>query len=158
MTSGLARTAMAVGSACVLTVVASGCARVGSLKERTLREVREPAPLLPRIPRDAPRFEIDSVSDSTATFRVHEAKWVRRGMSSYVVDPLQRDALVARLRIIARDSLSATAVVTSQVSRVKTDHFLLVPKPTVPWWRSREFWAGSILGLTLGAGSVAVSR
>ena len=142
-----------------LSVSLAGCARVGTLVER----VRPPAAtttasVLPRIPRDAPRFEIDSVSDSTATFRIHEARWIARGMSSYVVDPLQRDALVARLRIISRDSVSATALVTSQVTRVKVEHFLLVPRSRVDWWRSREFWAGTILGLTLGVGGVAVGR
>lgn len=113
---------------------------------------------LPRIPRDAARFEIDSVTDSTATFRVREAVWVRPGLQSYVVDPLQRDGLVARLRVIARDKESATALVTGQVGRVKTDHFLLVVRPDPRWWQSRVFWAGSVLGLTLGAGGVAVSR
>lgn len=142
-----------------LSVSLAGCARVGALVHR----VRPPAPgtaatVLPRIPRDAPRFEIDSISDSTATFRIHEARWIRRGMPSYVVDPLQRDALVAKLRIISRDSVSATALVTSQVTGVKAEHFLLVPRPPGQWWRSRDFWAGTLLGLTLGAGSVAVVR
>jgi hypothetical protein len=116
------------------------------------------ASILPRIPRDAARFEIDSVTDSTATFRVQEARWVRPGLSSYVVDPLQRDGLVARLRVIARDSATATALVTGQVSRVKTDHFLLVIRPDRPWWQSRVFWAGTLLGATVGAGSAAVVR
>ena len=79
-------------------------------------------------------------------------------MSSYVVDPLQRDALVARLRVVSRDSTSATALVTSQVGRVRPEHFLLVVPPAVPWWRTKMFWAGAVLGVTIGAGGVAVSR
>lgn len=108
-------------------------------------------PALPRIPRDAPRFEIDSITDSTATFRIQEARWIRRGMASYAVDPQQRDALVARLRIIARDSLTGTALITSQVARVRPDHFLLVIRPAVPWYRSRVFWAGAVSGISTGA-------
>ncbi len=142
-----------------LSGLLAGCARGGALVERVRQSARPAtASALPRIPREAARFEIDSVSDSTATFRIHEARWIERGMSSYVVDPLQRDALVARLRIIARDSVSATALVTSQVARVKVEHGLLVPRPPVPWWRSREFWGGTLLGLTVGAGGVAVGR
>lgn len=106
---------------------------------------------LPRIPRDAARFEIDSVTDSTATFRVREARWVAPGMQSYVVDPQQRDALVARLRVIARDSVSATALVTGQVTSVKPEHFVLVVRPPRSWWQSRAFWLGAALGAGVGA-------
>jgi hypothetical protein len=107
-------------------------------------------PVLPRIPRDAPRFEIDSVSDSTATFRVQESRWIRVGMQGYAVDAGQRDALVARLTIMSRDSVSATALVTSQVARVRKDHMLLVLEPTRPWWKSSRFWWGSVLGAAVG--------
>lgn len=115
-------------------------------------------PVLPRIPRDAPRFEIDSVTDSTAMFRVREARWIRPGQSTYVVDPQQRDALVARLRIISRDSLTATALITSQVARVKVEHFLLVVRPPTPWWRSRHFWLGALSGITVATGGALLFR
>ncbi|MCZ8205587.1 hypothetical protein [Gemmatimonas sp.] len=115
-------------------------------------------PALPRIPRDAARFEIDSVTDSTATFRVREARWVRKGLQSYVVDPQQRDALVARLRVIHRDSATATALVTGQVTRVKPEHFLLVVRPKEGWWHERRFWMGTLVGAIIGAGSVAAAR
>ncbi|MFN5582901.1 hypothetical protein [Gemmatimonas sp.] len=98
------------------------------------------------------------MSDSTATFRMQEAWWIEAGMVSYVVDPMQRDALVARLRIITRDSVFATALVTSQVARVRPEHFLLVPRPPVPWWRNQRFWAGTALGFTIGAVGVASAR
>ncbi len=113
---------------------------------------------LPRIPRDAARFEIDSVTDSTATFRVREATWVRPGLQSYVVDPAQRDALVARLRILSRSGDSATALVTGQVTSVKRDHFLLVVRPASPWWKSRRFWTGAAVGATVGAGGTVLLR
>ncbi len=115
-------------------------------------------PVLPRIPRDAARFEIDAVDDSTATFRVFESRWLRRGLSAYAVDPVHRDALVARLTIVQRDSTTATALVTSQVARVTTDHFLLVPPPPRPWWRARLFWVGALMGGALGAGTAAAIR
>jgi len=101
---------------------------------------------LPRIPRDAARFEIDSVNDSTATFRVREATWVRPGLQSYVVDPAQRDALVARMVVVSRSGESATALVTGQVTSVKADHFLLVVRPVSPWWKSARFWSGAAAG------------
>jgi hypothetical protein len=114
--------------------------------------------ILARIPRDAARFEIDSVTDSTATFRVREATWVRPGMQSYMVDPAQRDALVARLRILSRSGESATAIVTGQVTSIKAEHFLLVVRPEVPWWSSRRFWMGTVVGATAAAGGAMLLR
>ncbi len=115
-------------------------------------------PTLPRIPRDAARFEIDVVDDSTATFRVFEARWMRPGLSAYAVDPTQRDALVARLTIMRREGTTATALVTSQVTRVTAEHFLLVPKPPAVWWRTRQFWLSAAAGGVVGAGLTAVVR
>ncbi|WP_373059647.1 hypothetical protein [Gemmatimonas sp.] len=135
----------------VVTVVGSGCHR----RERPAAPLM---PVLPRIPRDAARFEIDAVDDSTATFHVFESRWVRAGLSAYVVDPAHRDALVARLTIIRRDSMTATALVTSQVARVTTDHFLLVPPPPTPWWRAKWFWVGTMVGGALGAGATNAIR
>lgn len=108
-------------------------------------------PVIPRIPRDAPRFEIAEVTDSTAVIQLQEAQWVRVGMQSYVVDPHQRDALVARLRVIARDSVTATALITSQVARVKPEHALLILKPRQRWWKTGAFWLGGAVGAALGA-------
>jgi len=133
-----------VGVLCVLAPLAVACRR----ESPTLSAVE---PVLPRIPRDAPRFEIDSVTDSTATFRMQETRWIRVGMQGYAVDAGQRDALVARLTIVSRDSLTATALVTSQVARVRKDHMLLVLEPTRPWWKSSRFWWGSVLGAAVGS-------
>lgn len=140
----------------VAAFVLTGCHRLSSWRSSAPTSGSTPSVL--RIPRDAARFEIDSVTDSTATFRVREAQWVRPGLQSYVVDPQQRDALVARLRVIARDSANATALVTGQVARVKADHFLLVVRPASRWWHSRTFWAGTLLGASVGAGGVLVAR
>lgn len=141
----------ALGFVALVTVAGGGCRRAE----------RAPAPLipvLPRIPRDAARFEIDAIDDSTATFRVFESRWVRTGLSAYAVDPVRRDALVARLTIIRRDSTTATALVTSQVARVTTDHFLLVPPLPRVWWRTRRFWLGALVGSAVGAGTTAAIR
>lgn len=113
---------------------------------------------LPRIPRDAARFEIDSVTDSTVIFRTREARWVRRGHVAYAVDPMQRDALIAQLRIVSRDSLSATAVVTAQASGLRVSHALLVVQPPTPWWKRGLFWSGTGVGAALGAGVTVLAR
>ena len=123
-----------------------GCHAFPTWRSVTARDVG--GSRLPRIPRDAARFEIDSVNDSTATFLVREATWVRPGLQSYVVDPAQRDALVARMVVVSRSGESATALVTGQVTSVKADHFLLVVRPAVPWWKSARFWAGAGAGAT----------
>ena len=134
-----------LGCVALLAVGGSGC-------HRTARAAAPLVPVLPRIPRDAARFEVDAVDDSTATFRVFESRWLRAGLSAYAVDPINRDALVARLTIVRRDSTTATALVTSQVARVTTNHFLLVSPPPTPWWRTKLFWIGTLVGSVVGAG------
>ena len=135
----------------LLVATGTGC-------HRAERAATSLVPVLPRIPRDAARFEIDAVDDSTATFRVFESRWMRAGLFAYAVDPMHRDALVARLTIVRRDSTTASALVTSQVARVTTDHFLLVPPPRTPWWRANRFWFGALVGAAIGLGSTAVIR
>lgn len=76
--------------------------------------------------------------------------WIKSGMDVYAVDPLNRDALVARLRITSVWNETAVAVVTSQVTSVKTQHVILVVPPVTPWWKSRRFWIGTLLGGTAG--------
>lgn len=110
------------------------------------------------IPRDAARFEIDAVDDSTARFRPQESQWVRVGMSAYAVDPVNRDALVARLRIKSMNGSAMTALVTSQVGRVNTSHFLLIARPAEPWWRARHFWWGAAAGGALGAAAGTLAK
>ena len=115
-----------------------------------------PAPFT-RIPRDASRFEIDVVDDSTARFKPREALWIKPGMIAYAVDPLHRDVLVASLRIVSVWNETAVAVVTSQVTRVTTQHVVLLTPPTLPWWKSRRFWVGMMLGVMVGGAVVGVS-
>lgn len=110
------------------------------------------------IPRDAARFEIDAVDDSTARFRRQESQWVRVGMSAYAVDPINRDALVARLRILSVHGSDITALVTSQVGRVTTSHFLLITRPEQPWWRSSRFWWGAAAGGAVGAAATSLTK
>ena len=151
MNSSVAVRRAALGFVALVTVAGSGCHRAE----------RAPAPLmpvLPRIPRDAARYEIDAVDDSTATFRVFESRGLRAGLAAYAVDPVHRDALVARLTIVNRDSTTATALVTSQVARVTTDHVLLVPPPPRAWWRTRLFWVGAFVGSAVGVGTSAAVR
>lgn len=111
-----------------------------------------------RFPRDAARFEIDAVDDSTARFRPFEATWLRPGMTVTAVDPSQRDALVARLRIVRSDSGRLVALVTSQVTRLTTDHFLLAVEPPQPWYRARRFWWGVVTGSIVGTGTTLLTR
>jgi hypothetical protein len=108
-----------------------------------------------RIPRDAARFEIEVVSDSTARFKPREVTWIRVGMTAYIVDPTNRDALVARSRVISVWNDMAVAVVTSQVTRVTPRHVVLMTPPRVPWWRAGRFWVGAMVGALVG-GSIGV--
>ena len=122
------------------------------------RTTRAVAPAPPRIPRDAARFEIESVDDSTATFRSFEATWLKPGMAINAVDPARRDALVARLRIIRADSGRVTALVTGQETRVTTEHFVLAVKPRTKWYRERKFWWGFAGGSIAGAAGALIAR
>ena len=111
-----------------------------------------------RMPRDAARFEIDAVDDSTVRFRRLESRWLRPGMVAVAVDPRNRDALVARLRLVYVDSASVTALVTGQVSRVTTSHFLLVARPHTRWFRDSHFWLGAVAGAAVGTAATSLSR
>lgn len=111
-----------------------------------------------RIPRDAARFPIERITDSTATIRLEEARWVKAGMPAWVVDASRGDALVARLRVTSRDSAEATALVLSQAAVVRQSHVLLVAHPTPSWWKRGSFWSGTALGAALGLGASALGK
>ena len=111
-----------------------------------------------RMPRDAARFEIDAVDDSTVRFRRLESRWLRPGMLAVAVDPRNRDALVARLRLVYVDSAKVTALVTGQVSRVTTSHFLLVARPQTRWFQNSHFWLGAVAGAAVGTAATSLSR
>jgi hypothetical protein len=98
----------------------------------------------------AARFYVDSVADSTFVFRVGDAGWIRRGQTGIAVDPGQRDALVARFRIVDVSSDRATALITGQTTFLTGQHVALVEPPRRPFWRRGLFWTGSVVGAALG--------
>lgn len=107
------------------------------------------------------RFEIASAADSTFTLVVGRHPWVRPGLYGIVVDPRQRDILIARFQIIAADSANAMALVTGMTTRVTTEHVALLdrpPPPAPPWHKRRSFWLGVLLGVAAGFGVGASSR
>ena len=98
------------------------------------------------------RFLVDSVTDSTFVFRLGpRAEWLRAGATGIAVDPTQRDALVARFRIVSVGEELATALVTGQTMLVRRDHVALVEEPEPRFYRSGGFWGGTVLGIVIGA-------
>jgi len=112
-------------------------------------------PRVARLPRDASRFTIEVVDDSTARFKPREALWVKEGMLAYAVDPVNRDALVAQLRVTSVWNGMAVALVTSQVTRVTPQHVIALTPPPTPWWRARGFWVGVLTGTVVGGATGA---
>lgn len=100
---------------------------------------------------NAYRFEITSVGDSTFTFAAGTHGWLKPGLDGIAVDPLRRDALVARFRILRVAGGTATALITGQTTRVTSTNVALVTHPTAPFFKRREFWFGTVLGAALGA-------
>lgn len=111
-----------------------------------------------RIPRDAARFPIARITDSTATIRLEEARWVRPGLPAWVVDASRGDALVARLRVVSRDSVEATALLLSQAAAVRQTHMLVVAHPSPSWWKRGSFWSGAAVGAAFGVGVGTLGR
>ena len=117
------------------------------------------AALLGPLPDDAgaqetsARFEIASAGDSTFTLVVGRHPWVRPGLYGIVVDPRQRDVLIARFQIIAADSANAMGLITGMTTRVTTEHVALLdkpPPPVPPWHKRRSFWLGVLFGVAAG--------
>jgi hypothetical protein len=107
------------------------------------------------------RFEIASAADSTFTLVIGRHPWVRPGLYGIVVDPRQRDILVARFQIIAADSANAMGLVTGVTTRVTTEHVALLdkpPPPVPPWHKRRSFWLGVLFGAAAGFGIGSLSR
>jgi hypothetical protein len=107
------------------------------------------------------RFEIASAGDSTFTLVVGRHPWVRPGLYGIVVDPRQRDILIARFQIIAADSANAMALITGMTTRVTTDHVALLdkpPPPVPPWHKRRSFWLGVLFGVAAGLGLGVAAR
>ena len=98
------------------------------------------------MPRDAARFELRPLTDSTVAFTPAEARWVRVGLAGIAVDPTKGDALVARLRVLEVRGDEAIALVTGQTTRLVQGQVLLLVAPASPWWRERRFWWGAVAG------------
>ena len=103
-----------------------------------------------RAQQSAYRFNIAQAGDSTFTIPLARNDWVKKGMRGIAVDPVHRDALVARFLItrVARDS--AVALVTGQTTRVTTDLVALLERPSKPWYLKPTFWLGGVLGAIVG--------
>lgn len=99
----------------------------------------------------AQRFFIEEVGDSTFTITVSGERWVRPGIVGTAVDPLRRDSVVARFRIIRSDRHRATALVTGQVADVLPSHVALLPTPEKRWYARRSFWVALLLGGAIGS-------
>jgi hypothetical protein len=107
------------------------------------------------------RFEIASAGDSTFTLVVGRHPWVRPGLYGIVVDPRQRDILIARFQILAADSANAMGLITGMTTRVTTDHVALLdqpPPPAPPWHKRRSFWLGVVFGVAAGFGIGVAGR
>jgi hypothetical protein len=98
----------------------------------------------------AARFTITAVSDSTFTFAVGSARWVKAGERGMAVDPKRRDALVARFQVLAVGERSATALITGETTPLTPDHVAVLEMPIRPWYSSSLFWSGAVLGLLGG--------
>ena len=97
------------------------------------------------------RFEITGVGDSTFAFVVGRERWVLRKGRGIVVDPSNRDRLVARFRVLGLSQGVATALVTGQTTRVDMQHGVLMEPPPPPrWYRRGSFWGGLTLGAIVG--------
>jgi hypothetical protein len=108
------------------------------------------APTPVRAQETAVRFPVVDVADTTFTFRVGGQQWVRPGLRGIVVDPRQRDVLVARFRVSSVGGEIARAVITGQATTVNTMHTVLLDVPQKPWYRQRTFWLGSAAGAVVG--------
>jgi hypothetical protein len=108
------------------------------------------APVTATAQRAATRFEITAVTDSTLSFRVTGAPWLKAGSTGVAVDPRRRDQLVARFRVVSVGEGVASALITGQTTDVSADHVATVVEPEVPWFKRGTFWWGLLLGGVLG--------
>ena len=97
------------------------------------------------------RFEITQVGDTTFRFPRGNAGWVKSRTKGRVLDPRRRDALVAQFEVIRIDSGLVTALVTGQITRVATEHVVVMSEPPKPWYKGITFWGGTVFGIVIGA-------
>lgn len=98
----------------------------------------------------AARFEIVAVQDSTFKFTLGRQQWVAPALSGIAVDPMRRDALVARFRVLSVRGDTAVALITGETTRVTDQHVALINVPRAKWWKTASFWRGTILGAVAG--------
>ena len=108
------------------------------------------APAEIRAQETAVRFPVVDVGDTTFTFRIGAQQWVRPGLRGIVVDPRQRDVLIARFRVSSLNGEIARAVITGQATSVNTSHTVLLDVPRQPWYKQKSFWLGSVVGAVAG--------
>ena len=99
----------------------------------------------------AVRFPIARIGDSTFTFVVEGRTWVSPGRSGIAVDPLRRDALVARFRVLTVDRGVATALVTGATTPLTADDMALLDQPRTAFFKQKTFWIGALAGVAIGA-------
>jgi hypothetical protein len=95
------------------------------------------------------RFDIDSIGDSTVTFAVGNARWVRAGQTGLAVEPRRHDELIARLRVLHVANGTATALITGQTSRVSEGQVALIRRPAPPFYTVGLFWIGAAVGAAI---------
>lgn len=95
------------------------------------------------------RFDIDSIGDSTVTFAVGNAHWVRPGQTGLAVEPRRHDELIARLRVLNVSNGTATALITGQTSRVTEGQVALIRRPARPFYVDGLFWIGAAVGAAI---------
>lgn len=96
------------------------------------------------------RFSISDVGDTTFTFAVGNTRWVKAKQRGIAVDARERDALVARFRVISVEQGVATALITGQTTRVTPAHTVMMQRPPERWYANPRFWAGTVVGLVSG--------
>jgi hypothetical protein len=101
------------------------------------------------------RFEVDSAADSTFIFPLGRASWVKPRATGIVVDPRQRDVLVARFQVLAVRDGRAVGLVTGQTTDVARGHVALLEEPRDPWYKRADVWTALFVGIATGIGAGA---
>ena len=101
------------------------------------------------------RFSISQVQDTTFTFAIGNTRWVRPRQRGVAVDARARDMLVARFRVLRVDAGLATALITGETTRLRTQHTVVMDRPPDRWYRRPLFWAGAVVGMVIGAAGAA---
>jgi hypothetical protein len=96
------------------------------------------------------RFEIIAPTDTTFSIVLGTTRWVKVGMSGVVVDPRQRDELVARFSIKRIVDRTARATITGATRSISVNHSALLQQPKPSWFKDKFLWIGAGFGLAIG--------